>query len=74
MERKFMKAEWRKKYLMQDMTVETFANWLKESDVVLLPIGSTEQHGPHLPLGVRGSLAKEGHSFGRGGAPLPGTL
>ncbi len=52
MERKFMKSEWRKKYLMLDMTVETFANWLKETDVVLLPIGSCEQHGPHMPLGT----------------------
>lgn len=24
---------------------------LKETDLVVLPIGSTEQHGPHLPLG-----------------------
>lgn len=52
MERKFMKSEWRKKYLMLDMTVGTFANWLKETDVVLLPIGSCEQHGPHMPLGT----------------------
>jgi len=25
---------------------------LKENDVVLLPVGSTEQHGPHNPLGT----------------------
>lgn len=27
--------------------------------VVLLPIGSTEQHGPHLPTGVDDLLAAE---------------
>ncbi len=28
------------------------AEWLKESDVVLVPIGSCEKHGPHIPLGT----------------------
>jgi len=28
------------------------ANLLKESDVVLVPMGSTEKHGAHLPLGT----------------------
>jgi creatinine amidohydrolase len=26
--------------------------WLKETDVVLIPIGSCEKHGPHIPLGT----------------------
>lgn len=26
--------------------------WLKESDLVLIPIGSCEKHGPHIPLGT----------------------
>ena len=26
--------------------------WLKETDTILIPMGSCEQHGPHLPCGV----------------------
>lgn len=36
---------------MQEMTWEDFAK-VKDSSVVILPVGSTEQHGPHLPLSV----------------------
>ncbi len=28
------------------------AEWVKVSDVVLVPIGSCEKHGPHIPLGT----------------------
>lgn len=31
--------------------------WLKETDVVLIPIGSCEQHGRHLPVSVDGLAA-----------------
>jgi len=33
------------------MTWEEAEEALQETDIVVLPIGSTEQHGPHLPLG-----------------------
>lgn len=33
-----------------DMTWEELQEALRETDIVLVPIGSTEQHGPHLPL------------------------
>jgi creatinine amidohydrolase len=26
--------------------------WLKETDIILIPIGSCEKHGPHIPLGT----------------------
>jgi len=26
--------------------------WLKEADIILVPMGSCEQHGPHLPCGI----------------------
>ena len=26
--------------------------WLQETDIILVPMGSCEQHGPHLPLGI----------------------
>lgn len=32
-------------------------NWLKETDVVMVPIGSCEQHGLHLPVSTDGLAA-----------------
>ncbi len=32
-------------------------NWLKETDVVMVPIGSCEQHGRHLPVSTDGLAA-----------------
>jgi creatinine amidohydrolase len=34
-----------------EMTWEETQEALEETDLVVMPIGSTEQHGPHLPLG-----------------------
>jgi len=34
------------------MTWEEVSEALKETDIVILPVASTEQHGPHLPLGT----------------------
>ena len=38
--------------LMQEMTWTAFANHMKRGTPVYLPIGATEQHGYHMPLGV----------------------
>lgn len=38
------------KYLLEEMTWEEARDKFKETDIALLPIGSLEQHGPHLPL------------------------
>ncbi|MBC8492437.1 MAG: creatininase family protein, partial [Chloroflexi bacterium] len=35
---------------LEDMTWEELSEVLKETDIVIVPVGSTEQHGPHLPL------------------------
>lgn len=35
----------------------TFAERLAAGDPVLIPVGATEQHGPHLPLGTDAMLA-----------------
>ena len=35
---------------LSDMTWEELQEALKETDIVLVPVGSTEQHGPHLPM------------------------
>lgn len=41
----------RKSVLMEELTWYEYAERVKK-DVILLPIGATEQHGPHLPLGT----------------------
>lgn len=38
--------------MMAEMTWPEFAERLRENTVVFLPTGMTEQHGPHLPMGV----------------------
>ncbi len=40
-----------KRYLMQEMTWPEFRDRLPD-EILMLPTGSLEQHGPHLPLGV----------------------
>lgn len=42
----------RKSYLYQHYTWPEMAEVVKRQPVVVLPIGSVEQHGPHLPLDV----------------------
>lgn len=37
---------------LQELTWEDVADYLKEEDIILCPVGSTEQHGPAGPLGV----------------------
>jgi len=39
-----------KNVLLEDMTWQEVAEALKETDIALVPAGSTEQHGPHLPV------------------------
>lgn len=52
MESKVMQLEWRKKYFLMDMTSAAMKKWLEKTDMILLPAGSCEQHGAHLPLGT----------------------
>jgi creatinine amidohydrolase len=42
----------RKYLLLQEMTWTDVRDYLKSNDMVIIPLGSTEQHGPHLPLGT----------------------
>lgn len=37
---------------MQEITWQDFDAFVKRNGVIVVPVGSTEQHGPHLPLGV----------------------
>lgn len=47
----FLRAE-SKPLVLQEMTWMEVKDYLKSNDMVIIPIGSTEQHGPHLPLGT----------------------
>lgn len=46
---------------LQDITWEDFEEYVEAADnpTVVVPIGSTEQHGPHLPLGVDAYQAED---------------
>ncbi len=35
-----------------DLTSFDIAQRLKECDLIMIPMGSTEKHGPHIPTGV----------------------
>lgn len=45
------------KFKMKNMTWQEFAK--KKDNVIILPVGATEQHGPHLPTCVDAVLAEE---------------
>lgn len=38
--------------LLPEMSWTDVRDYLKTNDMVIIPLGSTEQHGPHLPLGT----------------------
>jgi len=38
--------------VLQEMTWTDVKDYLKTSDMVIIPLGSTEQHGLHMPLGT----------------------
>jgi creatinine amidohydrolase len=48
-----------KPLVLQEMTWTDVQEYLKTSDMVIIPIGSTEQHGPHLPLGTDSYIATD---------------
>jgi creatinine amidohydrolase/Fe(II)-dependent formamide hydrolase-like protein len=41
-----------KPLVLQEMTWTDVKDYLSRDDMVIIPLGSTEQHGPHLPLGT----------------------
>jgi creatinine amidohydrolase/Fe(II)-dependent formamide hydrolase-like protein len=48
-----------KPLVLQEMTWTDVQEYLKTSDMVIIPLGSTEQHGPHLPLGTDSYIATD---------------
>lgn len=51
-------ADHAERVLMAELTWPEYARRVRD-DVVILPVGSTEQHGPHLPLGADAIAASE---------------
>src|SRR5699024_7776848 len=47
------------KLYLHEQKWEDVQNYLKESQTILLPVGSVEQHGHHLPLGTDSILAQD---------------
>ncbi len=47
----------KKIYNLYELGYPDIQRWLKETDVALVPIGSCEQHGLHLPVSVDGLAA-----------------
>ncbi len=41
-----------KPLILQEMSWTDVRDYLKTNDMVIIPLASTEQHGPHLPLGT----------------------
>lgn len=46
------------KHIAAEMTYPEFAERIKEAKAVLVPVGSCEQHGYHLPLGTDNSIGE----------------
>src|ERR671933_386522 len=44
---------------LPEMTGAEVQAALKHTDVILIPVGATEDHGPHLPLGTDSMEARE---------------
>lgn len=47
------------KYVYSDLTWPEVNEAVSMNKVILLPVGTTEQHGPHLPLDVDNVIARE---------------
>ena len=47
----------KKTYRWDNLTSPEIARLAENSAIVLIPTGSTEQHGPHLPVGTDAILA-----------------
>jgi creatinine amidohydrolase len=48
----------RKTHLLHEISWVDFKDYVRNNDLALLPTGSTEQHGPHNPLGTDHLVAK----------------
>ena len=45
---------------LEDLDADTYAAYLRQSTpTVIIPTGATEQHGPHMPIGVDAMLSSD---------------
>ena len=44
-------------YLIEELSWFQYKEQIDQNKILIIPIGATEQHGPHLPLGVDAMLA-----------------
>src|SRR5512135_2908538 len=49
--KKEKKMKKKKTFYLHDLTYEDVAAYLKKCDVAMVPMGSIERHGAHIPLG-----------------------
>lgn len=47
------------KYYLHENKWEDIEKYLEDKTTIILPVGSVEQHGKHLPLGTDSLLAQE---------------
>lgn len=52
-----MQSDERRSIWIHELTWEDVADYLKEKDIIIVPFGTTEQHGPVGPLGLDGYVA-----------------
>ena len=46
--------------LLEDLDADTYAAYLRQTaPTVIIPTGATEQHGPHMPIGVDAMLSSD---------------
>lgn len=53
-----MKGKRAKKYFFDEMNSNEIGTYLKASDIAIIPFGSIEVHGPHLPVGCDTYIAE----------------
>ena len=46
-------------YNLADLAYPDIQAYLQQKDIILIPVASTEQHGPHLPLSTDTVTAEE---------------
>ena len=52
-------------YYFKDKTHEEISQYIENNAVVILPIGTTEEHGSHLPVGCDAIIARNyGDAYG----------
>ncbi len=46
-------------YLFRDQNTMSMADHMSQKSLIILPIGTTEEHGPHMPVDTDARIAEE---------------